>query len=111
VKGAEELGLPASYVEYLQSLPSFKKAAGKEQPEAKAFITFWIPLASYFMRWVKLQADEEGRAPEWMGGFVWLFFNLLWWYHDLIHSRSWPRGGRSRINIRSVGAKEQLKSI
>ncbi|OBT39502.1 hypothetical protein VE00_10400 [Pseudogymnoascus sp. WSF 3629] len=70
VQGAQELGLPVSYVEYLQSLPRFTKAAaGKEQLGAKSFIAFWMPLASHLMRWVKFHADDEnGRAPEWMGG-------------------------------------------
>jgi gliotoxin/aspirochlorine biosynthesis gamma-glutamylcyclotransferase len=99
VKGAAELGLPASYQEYLQSLPSFKKAADKEVPGAKAFIAFWMPLASGLMRWVKQRADGEGKAPEWMGWIVWILFSALWWYHDVIHSKIWERGDGGRVEV------------
>jgi hypothetical protein len=104
VQGAQELGLPVSYVEYLQSLPRFTKAAaGKEQLGAKSFIAFWMPLASHLMRWVKFHADDEnGRAPEWMGGLVWALFTLLWCYHDWIHSRIWSSGSGERGSRRGV---------
>jgi hypothetical protein len=50
-------------------------------------------LAGHTMRWVKLHANENGRAPEWMGRLVWCLFNLLWGYHDFIHTKIWPSGG------------------
>ncbi|KAL3422112.1 gliotoxin biosynthesis protein [Phlyctema vagabunda] len=111
VKGAEERDLPSQYLKFLKSIPALDSMESRARPGAQGFIAFWLFLAKYLMRWVKLQADEHGQAPEWMGGLVWLLFNLLWWYHDYIHSKIWSSGAGDRIDIMRSSEKKKGANI
>lgn len=94
IDGAEEHDLPESYREYLGRLPCYKKNVSNfEEFGASLLLGFWMPVLSWMMRRIKATASQSGRTQHGMGPLVWFMFNLMWWYHDVVHCRIWGRGG------------------
>lgn len=84
-----ERGLPQSYVDYLQSLPSYTPPPLHwlhHLCAIRMFLCFWHPILSFTMKRVKAKADA---SPEWAAVAVNLLFRTMWFHHDVIHRKLW----------------------
>lgn len=97
--GAEASGLPGEYVDYLRSLPAYRRpqlAWIHELLAVRAFLAFWVPVLTFVMRHVKARAAS---SPSWSAAAVNVLFRTMWLYHDAVHRWVWQCDG---------GASEQV---
>jgi len=103
LEGCIERGLPRTYYDYLKSIPSYRK------PEslwgrfgAAMFLLWWRTVLRFLVRLIKLQLDENGHAPRWLGTVIVMVYGMMWWYHDTLHSRIWGRGDGTKLEYSNV---------
>lgn len=101
IEGAEENGLPESYIQYLRSLPTFSPVRNRRRQ--LEVVGSWVFLA-LFGRAVrvlafttKLIVNEQGHCPRALGTVIIWFYWFMWMWHDCIHTRFCGRGDGGTI--------------
>ncbi len=102
-EGAEEQGLPASYQEYLNSLPAFEAGeTWRNRLGASTFLWFGRRIVRTLARRVRNATNADGQCPEWYGNLIRVVYNSMWLWHDYVHAPIFGRGdggGMSQVGL------------
>ena len=80
--GAQELGLPNEYQDYLRSLRPYTITSFKQRVGQGLLIAFWAPLIALIFALGKMFADEKGREPGWLVALSGSVFKAVWTSYD-----------------------------
>lgn len=53
-------------------------------------------------RSVRVQVNEKGHCPKWLGRVILTVYGLMWGYHDHVHSKIWERGDGTKLKYDSA---------
>jgi len=87
--------MPPTYQSFLASIPTYHPS---EKPFSKLgatlFLAFWVPVMSLMEKITKasLRTSKDGNAPFWVIVMVRIVVQVMWLYHDNVHSPIWGRG-------------------
>ncbi|KAL1622599.1 hypothetical protein SLS56_008710 [Neofusicoccum ribis] len=98
IGGAKGNGLPQTYVDYLESLPRYQKAA-RTTAGALIFEYTWRPFLKRVVRLTTWNVDSEGNCPAWVAFTCVFLYELMWKYHDCIHRHIWGSGDGGKLEF------------
>lgn len=93
--GADELGLPYEYQDYLHSLRPYTITSAKQRVGAFVFLSIWLPIVSMVFAMGKIFVDEKGRQPAWMREFTGAVFKGTWASYDSFFKPMFGDGERT----------------
>ncbi|KAH9825382.1 gamma-glutamylcyclotransferase [Teratosphaeria destructans] len=80
--GAEELGLPFEYQDYLHSLRPFTITTNKQRLGQFVFLMMWAPIVLAIFGMNKIFADDNGVVPVWLRELLAAVFKGIWASYD-----------------------------
>ncbi|MCJ1371741.1 hypothetical protein MMC20_002960 [Loxospora ochrophaea] len=80
--GAEELGLPGDYKEYLGSLRAYHTTSTKQRLGRYIFLTIWTPILLAVFALSGMFDDENGKSPAWLVTLAGALFKGIWASYD-----------------------------
>lgn len=93
--GAEELGLPYEYQDYLHALRPYTITTNKQRIAQYVFLSLWTPIIAFIFLMARMFADDKGRLPIWMRDFTGAVFKAVWGSYDGFFKRMFGDGERS----------------
>ncbi|KAK3669978.1 hypothetical protein LTR78_010150 [Recurvomyces mirabilis] len=113
--GADELGLPYEYRDYLHAIHPYTITSAKQRMGSFIFLAIWAPIIMFIFTAGKMFQDEKGRSPPWWVQLVGAIFRAVWGSYDGFFEplfgdgeRSIPDGGDdARDDTKSRGERRR----
>ena len=93
--GADELGLPYEYQDYLRSLRPYTITSARQRVGHFVFLALWGPIVGLVFTLGRLFVDDKGRMPKWMQQFMAAMFQAMWNNYDSFFKPTFGDGERS----------------
>ncbi|KAH1497227.1 hypothetical protein LV164_001330 [Aspergillus fumigatus] len=96
-----------AYSDYIDSLPAYEPPTSLHaKVGGLLFLMFWRPPLRLLIRLIRVNTDQDGHCPQWLGWIILTLYGLMWSYHDNIHSKIWGRGDGRKLHFEETPAKE-----
>ncbi|PVF99946.1 hypothetical protein CPB86DRAFT_872170 [Serendipita vermifera] len=83
--GAREKSLPASYIEYLDSIETYKRTHVRQKLAMVLFLLVLAPVFIFNVALSKITTNKKGETPEWQKKLTSTVFSGAWKAYDLVH--------------------------
>ncbi|KAL5453656.1 hypothetical protein PMIN07_007881 [Paraphaeosphaeria minitans] len=98
LEGAKENNLPPQYIQYLESFPRYHKIEGSKRTYGQlVFDAGWRPFLKRLVRLTTWRVDEDGNCPIFIAVLIVWLYQLMWSYHDYVHSPVFGRGDGEKL--------------